>query len=165
MDDMNVYRGFTFLEMLVVLSIVSIMLLLSANAYSDWLARTKTQELAFELQRSISLARSLALKHGGGIRLCGSDDGATCTGSMQKGWIIFHDLDDSGQVEATENVARVYQASSGTLQISMVNTTDSASINEVSFNYKGYSKTSIAVSVQRGSVTESFTVSRSGYVA
>ena len=165
MDKKTVYRGFTLLEMLLVLSIVGIMMLISVNAYSDWVARTKTQELAFELQRSLSLARSLALKYGGGIRLCGSDDGATCTGSMQKGWIIFHDVDDSGQVEATENVARVYRASSATFQISMVNTTDSASINEVSFNYKGYSDTSIEVSVQRGLITQTFTVTRSGYVA
>lgn len=132
--------------------------------YASWLQRTKSEELIIDLKRSFSLARSSAIKHGGRIRLCASNDAATCSGTLNQGWIIFLDLDGSKQVNDTESIIQTFEYNTSVFVVSMLNTVDSSSIDGISFNYKGYSEYPIEATVSGGTETLKLDVSRSGYV-
>lgn len=157
-------HGFTLIELLVVVSIVGILLFSAVNGYSSWLQRTKSEDLTHELQRSFSLAQSTAIKLGGRIRLCASNDAATCSGSFSQGWIIFSDSDDSAQVDGAESIIRAFENNSNIFTVSMLNTEDSSSVDAVPFNYKGYLDYPIQITVSGASLTNTFEVKRNGYI-
>ena len=157
-------RGFTLIELLVVVSIVGILLLLAVNSYSSWLSQTRSEELSFDLQRSFSLARSMAIKHGGRVRLCGSSDGATCTNSFDRGWIIFQDIDNSEQVDGADTITRVFEHDSGVFTVTLEDVSGPTAITGVSFNYKGYADSSILATLSSNAITQSFTVNRNGNI-
>ncbi len=147
-----------------VVSIVGILLISAVNGYSSWLQRTKSEDLTHELQRAFSIAQSNAIKLGGRIRLCASNDAATCSGSFSQGWIIFSDIDESAQVDGAESIIRAFENNSNISTISMLNTDDSSSVDDVPFNYKGYLNFPIEVTVSGASLTNTFEVKRNGYI-
>lgn len=157
-------QGFTLIELMVILSIIGILSTLVAGNYSTWLQRTKSEQLMFDLQRSFSLARSSAIKHGGRIRLCASKDAATCSGALNQGWIIFLDVDGSDQVNGADTIIRAFEYNTNVLQVSMQNTVDSSSVDGVTFNFKGYTDFPIEATISGSKTTDKFDMSRSGYV-
>jgi len=157
-------NGFSLIELLVVVSIVSILLLIAVSSYSNWLSRTKSEELVLDLQRSFSLARSAAIKHGGRVRLCGSSDGATCTNSFNQGWIIFLDKDNSHQVNDDDTITRVFDYSSNRIDLSLEDVSGPTEVPGISFNYKGYADATILATLSAKALTQSFTINRSGNV-
>lgn len=156
--------GFTLIELLVVVSIVGVLILVAMNGYSSWLLRTKSEELTLDLQRSFSLARSTAIKHGGRVRICGSNDGATCTNSFNQGWIVFLDIDNSQQVDGADTITRVYEYSSNHFSVSLEDVSGPTAVQGVSFNYKGYADATIVATLSANTLTQSFTVNRSGNI-
>lgn len=157
-------RGFTLIELLAVLSIIGILSTVVASSYSAWLQRTKSEQLMFDFQRSFSLAQSLAIKHGGRIHMCASEDAATCSGSLNQGWIIFLDADSSNQVNGTDTILRAFEYNTTVLQVLMKNSANSASVNGVSFNFKGYAEYPIEAEISGADATRKFDINRSGHI-
>ncbi len=156
--------GFSLFELIVVIVIISILAMIAMSGYSSWLMRTKSEELVLDLKRSISYARSSAIRHGGKVRLCGSDNSATCTGSFDRGWIVFNDFDDSGQLDNDDTLIRVFDRPSNPFSVSVQDAAGPTDITGITFSYKGYADVALNASLSNGSVSQSFTMTRAGYI-
>jgi type IV fimbrial biogenesis protein FimT len=84
-------RGFTLVEMMVVVAIVGVIMLVAAPAYTTLIERTRLKSYANELVSSAYLARSEAIKRNEIMTMCVSTDGASCTGGgeWEQGWIVM----------------------------------------------------------------------------
>lgn len=72
-------RGFTLLELLVVISIASILVLIAAPSFVDSTQRTNRSAAVTALADAVSVARSEALGRGTATVLCVSSSGSSCT--------------------------------------------------------------------------------------
>lgn len=157
-------QGFTLIELLIALSVVGILLGVAVNGYSSWLLRAKTEDVITSLQRSLSHARSEAIKHGGRIRLCGSSNGSTCGLTFNDGWIVFLDVDGSTQVNESESVIGLFRIDDEGFDIEVTDAADDEEALGISYNHRGYSDMAVSITVSRYEITRSFTMRRSGYI-
>lgn len=105
-------RGFTVVELLVVLAVAAILL---GTAVPSLLAVSRSVKLSSatnSLFSSLVLARSEAAKRHARVALCKSADGSVCakSGGWEQGWIIFHDANNNGLREDGEQIVRHVQA-------------------------------------------------------
>lgn len=117
---MNKSRGFTLIELMVVIAIVAILTTLAAPSFKQLIQSNTISSSVNSFLADMRYARSEAIRRGGGVILCRSDvpeaaSPACGTGSgpgghgWVSGWIIFYDQDDNGTrtVTSTDPVLRV----------------------------------------------------------
>lgn len=102
-------RGFTLLEMMVTLVLLSLLLALAVPPLGELVARNRAQAVAGVLVASLFLARTEAVKRNQRITLCKSPDGAVCAldGDWAQGWLVFVDTADFGVYDAGEVLLQV----------------------------------------------------------
>jgi len=90
--------GFTLFELLIAVAIIVIMATLAIPGMSAQIQHSRANAALIEMFRTLSLARSEAIKRGYRVGLCPSDDGLSCknTFSWQDGWLLFKDPDRNG---------------------------------------------------------------------
>ena len=76
-------RGFTAIELMVVVAIVAVLAALAGPSFTPMIERWRVRQTAEALQSSIYLARSEAIKRGGGITIDAS-------GGWDQGWKVTH---------------------------------------------------------------------------
>ena len=76
-------RGFTAIELMVVVAIVAVLAALAGPSFTPMIERWRVRQTAEALQSSIYLARSEAIKRGGGITIDAS-------GGWDQGWSVTH---------------------------------------------------------------------------
>ena len=122
-------HGFTLIELIVTLAVVSILLLTGIPMLNQMTTSNRLVTQINSIAGSLSVARSESIKRGESITLCGSTDGATCdTSNWESGWIVFTDADNNAVLNsATESMLKIVDQFSGgtTLRLSQ---SDSASI-------------------------------------
>lgn len=91
-------RGVTLIELLVALSVLSILLAVGVPSLNQFTVNSKLSDYANSMFAHLSLARSEAIKRDTRVVLCKSTDGATCVaaGGWDQGWIMFADPDNDG---------------------------------------------------------------------
>jgi type IV fimbrial biogenesis protein FimT len=101
-------RGFTLVELLVGLSVGSILMSLTVPAMNDMLNTQKAISATNALFAGLNLARSEAIKRNARAVLCKTADGVTCTssGGWEQGWILFHDLNNNALRDIDEEVVK-----------------------------------------------------------
>ena len=84
-------RGFTLIELMVVLVIVGVILMVALPGFRNVTLATRLTNYANELVASVYLARGEAIKRNSNIRLCASADGENCatSGGWAQGWIVL----------------------------------------------------------------------------
>ena len=85
-------RGFTLVEMMVVLIIVAVLLTVALPSFSVLTYRTKLKSYANEVVTSVYLARSEAIKRNADMTLCVAEEtDLTCKGggSWEQGWVVI----------------------------------------------------------------------------
>lgn len=99
-------KGFTLVELMIVLAIVSIMLGTGAPAMSSVIRSVQLGNASNDLLWSLLVARSEAVKRKSRVTVCKSGDGHSCTqgGSWEQGWLVFQDADDDGQPTQGERI-------------------------------------------------------------
>ena len=122
-------HGFTLIELIVTLAVVSILLLTGIPALNQMTNNNRLVTQINNIAGGLALARSESIKRGRSITLCGSTDGATCdTSNWESGWIIFSDANNNAILESTtDTMLKVATQFSGgsTLRLSR---SDSASV-------------------------------------
>jgi type IV fimbrial biogenesis protein FimT len=91
-------RGFTLVEFLVTLAILSVLAATAVPALAGFGQRLEMRRLSGDLLGNLYLARSEAIKRNGRVVLCKSADASSCasSGGWEQGWIVFHDSNNDG---------------------------------------------------------------------
>ena len=116
-------RGFTLLEALVVLALLAVLLSLAAPSLQGLRQKHQMQSQAEQLQASLLLARSEALRRQQRVTLCvrmqAAHAGPECAteGTWAQGWLVFVDGNDSGRREPAETVLQLQEALPGFLTL------------------------------------------------
>lgn len=147
-------RGFTLLEALVVLALLGILLGVAAPHMTSWRQQHQMQAQAEQLQASLMLARSEAVRRQRRVTLCvrssGLDVSLNCAaaGAWSQGWLVFEDGNGNGLREASEPVLLAHQALPAFLSLH-----GNATVNRyVSYGPEGRSQ-SISGAFQAGTLT------------
>jgi type IV fimbrial biogenesis protein FimT len=96
--NMESENGFTLVELLITIVVISILLATGVPAYQDFIKNNRLTVQTNELVTALQLARSEAVKRGTNTVVCASNNGTTCSDSKTdwvNGWIVFSDLNQN----------------------------------------------------------------------
>ena len=105
-------RGFTLVELMVVVAIAAILALMAAPSFTETINRTRRKTYANQLYEDLAFARSEAIKRGVPVTVCPSTDGESCVARLSwvTGWIVFVDVANTGGRDAaTEALLKVHE--------------------------------------------------------
>ncbi len=106
--------GFTLVELLVTVTIVSILLTIGVPNLTGFIRKTRVSSASFDLLSDLNFARSEAIKGGTtsktktkeiSVTLCKSTNGNDCstgTGGYEMGWIVFRDCNTNGTRDTSD---------------------------------------------------------------
>ena len=97
--NMDKEPGFTLVELLITIVVVSILLAAGVPAFQSFIKNNRVTSQANGLISAIQLARNEAVKRGSVVTICASSDQSTCNVTdkdWKKGWIVFSDLNQDG---------------------------------------------------------------------
>jgi type IV fimbrial biogenesis protein FimT len=84
-------KGFTLLEIIVTIAIVSILLLIAIPFGQSIVAYINAEVITYRLRNIINYANYFALQHGKVVTLCPSKDGVNCQGTWNDGLLLLAD--------------------------------------------------------------------------
>jgi len=105
--------GLTLLEVLTVITIVSILMALGVPSYQYVTSSNRISGEVNSLLGDLQYARAEAIKEGQTVSVCASTNLTTCSGTTtwQNGWIVFSDVNGSGAVDSVnDQILRVQRA-------------------------------------------------------
>jgi len=118
----RVQRGLTLIELMVGVTVLSILLLFAVPSFQGSIARSRLTSSTNDLVSAMALARSEAIRRGTRVTVCKSANGAACTtsGGWQQGWLVFADPTRSSAaatVDVGETVIAVAGARPGNISV------------------------------------------------
>jgi type IV fimbrial biogenesis protein FimT len=113
-------RGHSVVEVVMAMSILSGATALAVPEMSRLMASVRLRSGMQSITDGLRLARYEAIRRNGRVVMCKSADGRQCTkaGDWTQGWIVFHDSNNSGQVNGSEAVLYREPPTSGPLRTS-----------------------------------------------
>lgn len=88
-------KGFTLLELIVIISIIAILATIAAPSFSHMLAKHRLNTVVAEWRSAFYLAQKEAIRTKKEVRLCPSTNGSSCDNGdvdYSKGWLVLsHD--------------------------------------------------------------------------
>lgn len=107
---MSSSKGFTLIELMVVLFIAAILMGVAVPSFIDMSVRNRLVTTTNDFISTINLARSEAIRRGVPIRICGTEDGETCDAdAWSSGWLVYADANNDGDLDNTDPVIRVHE--------------------------------------------------------
>lgn len=101
-------RGFTLLEVMVVVAIMGVLAALAAPSFNPLIENWRVRQAAEQLQSTLHYARSEAIKRGGQVaiqKLPNNTNGCTTATGVNDwdcGWVVCEDTDGNGKCNAGE---------------------------------------------------------------
>lgn len=94
-------KGFTLIEMLSVLLIVSILAAMAMPAFDGFMNDSARRSQLININSAIQYARGEAISKSQQVQVCASVDGNTCSGvvTWDDGWIVFADVNGNGATD------------------------------------------------------------------
>lgn len=110
-------RGFTAIEVMVVVAILGLLAALAAPSFTALMERWRVRQAAEDLASTLTYARSEAIRRGGGVVLRRNTPNDTdCPGITSGakqwgcGWVVFVDSNGDGVRQADEELLRISHA-------------------------------------------------------
>lgn len=92
----NRIKGFTLIELMVVIAIVAILAALAFPSFESSMRSNRVATTTNEMMAALSLARSEAMRSPSGSGVCASINGSTCGGTWDDGWIVWIEGNGTG---------------------------------------------------------------------
>jgi type IV fimbrial biogenesis protein FimT len=108
-SDPRALRGWTLLELTVVLAMVALLCALAYPSFSDLVGRVRADMLRMQMVSVFNSARSTAITRFQPIGVCPSDDGQQCGSEWSHGWIIHRDIGPGEPTLAAEDILQFRQ--------------------------------------------------------
>ena len=107
-------KGFTLLELIIVITILGISLAISAPGLRTMIANNRISSNASDFASALQLAKAEAVARINPVTICKKNTASTgcvTTGDWSQGWIVFSDLNGNGGVDtATDTVLLTHEA-------------------------------------------------------
>lgn len=139
-------KGFTLIEALVVLSVLSVLGLLAAPALQDFFIRQKFKNISEEFIASIFKAKNTAVSKNICTTMCMSSNAdaaspscATSGNDWQPGWIVFLNTECNSSLNKPENLEDILYLHVGKENDYFLKSQKSTPTRKLQFNAKGMS--------------------------
>lgn len=124
-------KGFTLIELMVVIAMVAILLALGLPSFQSTIRSNRLATQTNQFIAGIALARSEALRTSRGAAMCPSSNGTACGGTWTDGWLVWADVDGDTTIDADEPIVRYAQGNPS------IGLTSSAGDVVLAFNGRG----------------------------
>lgn len=96
-------RGFTFVEMLIALSVCVLLFGMAMPGLGSIITKTESEIVVNDVVRLMAYARNAAVTEGSTVTLCRSADGHSCGGQWEQGVLLFTDINEDGTFDEGED--------------------------------------------------------------
>jgi type IV fimbrial biogenesis protein FimT len=105
--------------MLITVAVAAVLMGIGIPSMKSIIDSMRLTSVSNDFLSHLVLARSEAIKRNSRVVLCKSADGASCAsaGGWEQGWIVFHDVNDNGVLDAGEAVIARQQVLAGGLRV------------------------------------------------
>ena len=106
----NKQKGFSLVELVIALAVLSIVLSLAAPSFSDSMQNARISARYNEMVSAMQLARSEAVKRNTPVAICARDSDSTCGNAWGNGLLVFVDNGATpNSLEADEEILRIVE--------------------------------------------------------
>lgn len=103
MKNKRLHSGFTLIEMMVAVAVISISVAVSGSLADSFVSGNRQSALVNDFVAALQMARSESVKRGATVSLCPSVSGTSCDDvAWGEGWIMFVNDDSDSPVEVDE---------------------------------------------------------------
>ncbi len=108
----NKYSGFSLIELMIALAVLSITISLVAPSYHDATVRRQLSSTAIDLMSALNYSRSEAVRLGKYVVFCNSPSGTDCAtqANWGQGWMSFVDDNKNDSLDSDEQILRSWKA-------------------------------------------------------
>lgn len=114
---MRTSKAFTLIELLITLSIVSVMACLSTLSFSSIYQKESAASITQQLFNGLNFARIESIKRNKRVNICGSSDFTQCDGNWNNGFLIYVDINADGCFSKEDKLLRVQQYKNHSINI------------------------------------------------
>lgn len=103
-------KGFTLIELMVSVSVTSILAAIAAPSFSDFIVKMRVDNEISQLHRMLLITRNTAINNGQKTIICPLDNNFQCTSQWQNELSVFIDVNDNKLFDITEKVISIRAA-------------------------------------------------------
>lgn len=159
----RVTAGFTLIEVMITIAILSFLLSIGVLGMAPVITQKQVSTTLASLRADVVFSRGEAIKRGGWIGLCGSEDGTSCSASIQNGWLVYHDANRDSALDSTDTVLSwtLQENDSLVVELEEIGTFSS---DILTFNHRGYPDRSILLRISKGDLIKEMILQTTGVV-